>query len=97
LSQIIFNGPWVLPYFGPIKLAQFNLFYKSLISNPIQGPNSSLPPAATTNHHHPLSVASSRRPPPLTATLWPSPMTFLAKKEIKKKNQFIFPKHKVIP
>jgi len=53
----MFNGPWVLAYFGPIKPAQFTQFCKA----PVSGPNNLLPPAATTQQ--PPSTASDRHLP----------------------------------
>jgi len=83
-GQTIFNGPWILAYFGPIKPVQFSLFYKAPISGPIQGQNNWLLLAATT-------IRGRHQKPPSFASGSPSgqtPAIFLAKK---KKIPFFFP------
>jgi len=85
-GQTIFNGPWVLAYFGPIKPAQFSLFFKAPVSDPIQGPNNSLPLASTTIRCRQLAAAVLRLWRPLSGQ---TPATFRAIKK-KKKNIYIY-------
>jgi hypothetical protein len=79
----MFNGPWVLAYFGPIKPAQFSQFCKASVSSP----NNSLPPTATTFRCRQAAAAVVHRlqPPPSCQTPTTFPMNSKRKKKKKKK------------